>query len=112
MTDDKVEVMAWAGDLDARAADRLAELLGTSRASGVRDVVLDLGQVGFVSSAGFGALVAETGAFREAGGDLWLCGFTPQVRAVADLLGLSRVARVHEDRAAALDALGAARMAG
>lgn len=104
-------VLAWTGDLDAGAAGRLAEALGDLRRSGRHHVIVDLAGVPFVGSAGFGTLVAESGAFREAGGDLWLCGFRPEVRGVADLLGLPRVTRVHEDVEEARAALRAATMA-
>ncbi|MBM3258421.1 MAG: hypothetical protein FJY99_01585 [Candidatus Sericytochromatia bacterium] len=54
---------------------------------------------------------APSRAFREAGGVLWLCGLRPEVRGVADLLGLPRVTRVHEDVEEARAALRAATMA-
>ncbi|MEB3236127.1 MAG: STAS domain-containing protein [Candidatus Sericytochromatia bacterium] len=103
-------VLEWAGDLDAGASARLAEALEALRHAGETHVIVDLGGVSFVGSAGFGVLVAESGAFRETGGDLWLCGFRPEVRGVADLLGLPRVARVHRDVAEARSALRAATM--
>jgi anti-anti-sigma factor len=80
------------------------------RRSGLHHVIVDLVGVTFVGSAGLGTLVAESGAFREAGGDMWLCGLMPEVRGVADLLGLPGGTRVHQDVEEARATLRAATM--
>jgi anti-sigma B factor antagonist len=78
--------------------DKVLELLDHSSPR----VLLDLGQVQFIDSTGCGALLACLRRLSESGGDLKLCCITSPVRALFDLVRMSRILEIHKTRAEAL----------
>jgi len=94
----------FAHPLDLRG-QRLADLSETLRGlveQGCFRIVLDLGQVRFLDSAGIGELVAWNKRLREKGGDIRLLRPTERVRNVLELTSLTRVFRIFADEPAAL----------
>ncbi len=69
-------------------------------------VVLDLGDVQFMDSSGCGALISGLKWVREVGGDLKVCGVSGPVRALFDLVRMSRIIDVHKTRDEAVQAFG------
>ena len=69
-----------------------------------RYAVVDLSRVRYLDSSGCGALVAAMTRFRAAGGDLRLCGPTPQVKTLLELVRLTRVLSLHATREEAIAA--------
>jgi anti-anti-sigma factor len=61
--------------------------------TGAAKVVVDLTDVSYVSSGGWGIFVGEVGGLRKRGGDIVLCGMTPEVFDVYELLGFADVLR-------------------
>lgn len=57
----------------------------------VNKLVLDLSRLQFVDSRGCGAIIACLKHVSAAGGDLKLCGVTPAVRTVLELIRLHRI---------------------
>jgi anti-sigma B factor antagonist len=70
-------------------------------------LVVDLGRVSFVDSAGCGALVATHRRCREEGGALRVCGVAAPVKTVFDLARINRVLAIYPTRAAAVAAFAA-----
>lgn len=60
-------------------------------ALGRRRFVLDLSEVGHITSLGLGIVVAAWASIRQAGGALRVCGVSPRVRASLEVCGLDRV---------------------
>jgi anti-sigma B factor antagonist len=87
-----VEVLAETVDLSnaTELKARLADLTAAHRFA-----VVDLGRVRYLDSSGCGALVGAMTHFRSAGGDLRLCGATPQVKTLLELVRLTRVLTLH-----------------
>jgi anti-sigma B factor antagonist len=71
---------------------------------GSRKLLVDLGQVGYIDSAGMGALVASLKHARSVGGDLRLCALQDDVRAIFEMTRLNRAVTIHGTRSEALDA--------
>ncbi len=87
------------GDETSTFQDRLISL----RSDGISSVVLDMGGVALISSAGVGMLIAGAKSMREAGGDLRLANITERVHNVLVVITqLGAVFRIFEtaDRAA------------
>ena len=78
--------------------DKVLELLNPSSPR----VLLDLTQVQFIDSTGCGALLACLRRLTELGGELKLCCITSPVRALFDLVRMSRILEIHKTRAEAL----------
>jgi len=82
-----------AGDLDMATALELETRLDAHlRAGGVNAVVLDLARVGFIDSAGVGALVAIRERAQELGIDLTITPVSDRVRRILYLTGLGDIA--------------------
>jgi anti-sigma B factor antagonist len=77
-----VEILADAVDTN-NSADLKAAL--TEAATAHKRVLVDLGQVKFIDSAGCGAIIAALPKARAAGADLKLCNLTPQVLSLFEL---------------------------
>ena len=69
-----------------------------------RQIVLELGEVAYIDSAGLGALVGLYTSARNAGGDIKLANLGPRLR---DLLQITRLYTVFEVFATAEDAAAA-----
>lgn len=65
-------------------------------------LVLDLNQLGFISSAGLRSLLLSAKAARRGGGDLRLAGATATVRRVFLLVGMQDIFRIFDDVPAAI----------
>jgi anti-sigma B factor antagonist len=102
-----------AGDTLAQPLDlsghRLSDLGATLRLlldQGCRQIVLDLGQVTFLDSAGLGELIACRKRTLEKGGDILLLRPRGKVRELLDMLHLTRVFRIFDDEGPALASFG------
>lgn len=60
------------------------------------DIVLDLGQVGFIDSSGLGALVRLVSKARSKGGDLKLCSLQQQARKALEMTNLLSVFETYD----------------
>lgn len=94
------------GFIDTHTAEELERRLFAALASGRRHLVVDLANVDYVSSAGWGVFVSVVRRAREAAGDLVLAGLSREVRDVFELLEFSSLMSAHADVHAALEALG------
>jgi anti-sigma B factor antagonist len=69
---------------------------------GTSNLVIDLSQVTYMSSAGLRELVAALKRVREGGGDLRLCAPSERVSNVIELAGLNSIIEIFADRAMAV----------
>ena len=84
----------------------LSGTIETTNASGLEDtleriiddrcfrIVVDLGMVKYISSAGWGIFISEIKRIRRNGGDIKLAAMTPEVREVFELLEFNLVEMV------------------
>jgi anti-sigma B factor antagonist len=103
----KTTVVIAKGRLDSNTSKiletRLTDLASVPAAS----LVVDLGQVDYVSSAGLRVLLIAVKKVKGGGGKLALCAIQPQVREVFDISGLSAVFAIHPERSTSVQAVGA-----
>ena len=92
------------GDLDMATSPRLLAGLQRVVDAGDRQVVVDLGEVGFLDSSALGALVLTFKNLRDAGGCLRLAAVQPAVRSVLSITSIDRAIDVHDSVEAAEDA--------
>jgi anti-anti-sigma factor len=88
---ESLHVIAPAGILDASQGDALREQFMAAIEQGVTGFQLDMEQISFMDSAGFGALVMILKKVRESGGRLVLTGVQHQVRLVLELTGTDKI---------------------
>ena len=80
--------------------DKFKELVGANNTR----VVVDLKDVGYVSSAGWGIFVGEIKGVRQRNGDIKLAGMNQDVREVFDLLEFNTLLTPYNSKEDALNA--------
>lgn len=81
----------------------------SSRLRGGSRVLLDLGDVTYLDSSGCAAILncwRRVGADRPGRGCLMLCGLSPEVRSIVELVRIHRILDIYETRSEALRAFG------
>jgi anti-sigma B factor antagonist len=104
LPDNGVVVVRLAGYLDAHTFERLEEAIAELFSKGHYKLVVDLGEVEYISSAGAGVFIGTLSEAHEHNGNIVLMNPTANVREVFDLLGLTTIFQVVDDRATALAA--------
>ena len=99
-----VRVIYIRGHVDAHTAPRLEDAIGAIAGEGAHQVVLDLADLTYISSAGLGVLTGTLGSFRERGGDLKLARTPDKVYRVLDLLGFTRLLALFDSTEEAIGA--------
>ncbi len=83
---DGVSVLRVSGYLDTTTAGELEKAVFSLVDRGHYRIVIDLGGVDYISSAGWGIFIGEIKAIRNHGGDLKLAGMVGDVHEVYQLL--------------------------
>src|SRR5215210_5705781 len=77
------------GEGDSQVRDRVKDLL----ADGQRSILLDLGNINYIDSAGLGALISSYTTTKREGGQLKLVNLTKRIQ---DLLAITKLITVFE----------------
>lgn len=99
-----VTIVAPRGDIDMAVSDDLRARLTSLVDRGRVRLVLDLGAVTYIDSAGLGALVAALKHARATGGDIRVCAPASDVRSLFEMTRLDNVVSVHATREEAVAA--------
>ena len=98
-------IVELSGRIDATTAGDVKAQLVELIASGQSRLVLNLRDVGFIDSTGLGMLVSCLRRCRAKGGELLLAEMPEFARSIFDLTRVSRVFRIEESEAEAVQAL-------
>lgn len=79
---DRVETLLLEGELGEAELLQVCEELGKRLQRGVRQVVIDLGEVAHLDYRGVRPLMARAESFRRAGGDVKLSALSPYLAAI------------------------------
>ncbi len=74
---------------------------------GQRRLLLDFGDLAYISSAGLRIVLLAAKKMKTAGGRLALCSLNPQIAEVFEISGFNRIIDIHPSRDAALSTLSA-----
>jgi len=91
---DKVTVVIPIGDIDALTAKEVSAFLDSQLREGENQLVADLSQVGYMSSAGLRALLAALKEARHQKGDFRLAAAQDNVRQVLEMSGFTGIFQV------------------
>lgn len=103
-TDENIVVLAVRGRLDSNSAGSLEDTL-CERMQASPALIVDFGEVQYVSSAGLRVLLKAAKIARSCSHTLALCALSAHVREVFDVSGFSSIFQIHENRSQALSAL-------
>ena len=98
---DKV-VLRVAGRMDAENADQFEQQCESCISDGFTKLVIDLGELKYVSSMGLRSFVAIAKKLRDKGGNLSLCRLTGLVQQVFQITRLDQVLPPHDSVESAL----------
>jgi anti-sigma B factor antagonist len=90
-----VQLIRLSGSLDMYSFPRLEEQLNTLFQQGKHYVVLDCRELDYIGSAGLGALIGFAKQAREHNGDVRLLNVPDRIYKIIELLGFTKVLRVH-----------------
>ncbi|MGF1505614.1 MAG: STAS domain-containing protein [Chloroflexi bacterium] len=93
---DGVTILALFGTLDALTAAQLEGAVESALSAEERQLVLNLADLIFLSSAGLRTLITATRAAREHDGDLRVAAVSERVRRVLELAGFDRIVPVFD----------------
>lgn len=75
--------------LDNNNAHEMVEVISKAQESGYKYIIVDFGELEFLSSAGVGSILGTIEISREAGGDIVLCNVRPTIMHVLEVLDLA-----------------------
>ncbi|NPA80319.1 MAG: STAS domain-containing protein [Thermotogae bacterium] len=92
-----VLIIKLKGDLDTYTAQDFLEFFQRHLKGGKNRFVVDMSEVDFVSSSGWGALSSAYKKSREKGGNLVLYGLRGQVKRVYRIMGFRVILKAYDD---------------
>lgn len=95
---DDVKIVQPEGLLDGTKASKVRLEISDCLEAGAKVVLLDLKDVTFIDSSGLGALVSALKTVRAAGGQMFVCSISDQVKILFELTSMNRVFKVYNDR--------------
>lgn len=102
LTKDGKGIFAVNGSIDALTSAQLTDLINEKLAEGHTELVIDLNQVEFLSSAGLRAILGALKESRQRGGDLHLAAAQPGVEKVLKISGFTSILKFYPNRQEAL----------
>ncbi len=100
--DGEIQILQLRGSVDALSASDLDKTLQAALAAAESRIVVDLSSVDFVSSAGFGSLLAAGRTSRRTGAKMIVCGVHGSAEEAIKVLGIAEFFTMAPDRASAL----------
>lgn len=100
-----VRIVRVEGEIRTEDARTLGTTFEDLLEEGDLDLVLDLGQVGYVTSAGLGHIVSIAAVLRRRGGNLAVCNLQGDVRKAFAVTRIDRVVEVLPNVEAAIEAV-------
>ena len=95
-------VVSIQGSIDPRNLESLSASRAAARGRGYRMLVLDLGEIRYINSAGLSYLVNLSDLLEERGGGLHLANPQPKVKVVFELMGVTQFFKLHKTVQSAL----------
>jgi len=83
--------------LDNNNAHEMVEVITKIQEAGYKYIIVDLGDLEFLSSAGVGSILGTIEISREVGGDIVLCNVRPTILHVLEVLDLADYLTVKAD---------------
>jgi anti-anti-sigma factor len=91
-------LLTLSGTIETTNASGLEETLERIIDDKCYRIVVDLGSVKYISSAGWGIFISEIKRIRRNGGDIKLAAMTPEVREVFELLEFNSILKPFHDK--------------
>jgi len=100
--DNSLTLLTLSGTIETTNASGLEETLERIINDKCYRIVVDLGSVKYISSAGWGIFISEIKRIRRNEGDIKLAAMTPEVREVFELLEFNSILKPFDDKESAV----------
>jgi anti-sigma B factor antagonist len=100
---DDLSIIKLEGYLDAHTAPQFEQTIQTEMEAGRLRIIVDCEKLTYISSAGLGVFMSFIEEIRELGGDIKICGLTPKVRSVFEILGFTELFDICETQTEAVE---------
>ncbi len=107
-----ISIIKVGGYIDTTTSSELERALDSLLKQGRFFIVVDLGNVDYISSAGWGIFISEIKSIRENGGDLKLVRMVPDVYEIFELLEFHHILDVYDKVDEAVDKFETSEAAG
>ncbi len=91
-----ISIIKVGGYIDTTTSSELERALNSLLKQGRFFIIVDLGNVDYISSAGWGIFISEIKSIRENGGDLKLVRMVPDVYEIFELLEFHHILDVYD----------------
>jgi len=91
------------GYIDTQTCGRMLQEIHEVMREGAYQIIVDMGQVNYVSSAGWGVFVGEIKGIRENGGDLKIVQMVPEVYDIFEMLEFNSILDQYDNIEEAID---------
>ncbi len=98
-----VALLQVRGYIDTQTCSEMLREMTAVLKQGIFHLIVDMSQVNYVSSAGWGVFVGEIKGIRENGGDLKLVQMMPEVYDVFEMLEFNRILECYDNIEEAID---------
>ncbi len=95
------------GYIDAHTVIEFERAIHTTIDAGLKFIILDITGLSYISSAGIGAMMGLARKLSQGGGDMVLMNPSPKVFAILDGLGFTRIFKIADDEASAVEMIQA-----
>ena len=92
----QISIIKVGGYIDTTTSSEVERALNGLLKQGRYQIIIDLGNVDYISSAGWGIFISEIKAIRENNGDLKLVQMIPDVYEIFELLEFHHILDVHD----------------
>lgn len=99
---DDLTILSLEGYLDAHTAPAFESAVQEEIDAGHKRLIVNCERLSYISSAGLGVFMSFIEEIREGGGDIKICGATPKVMQVFEILGFPALFDLLPDVAAAV----------
>jgi len=99
---DDFTILSLEGYLDAHTAPAFENAVQEEMDAGHKRLIVNCERLNYISSAGLGVFMSFIEEIREGGGDIKICGATPKVLQVFEILGFPALFDLLPDVAAAV----------
>ncbi len=98
----QISIIKVGGYIDTTTSSEVERALNNLLKQGRYQIIIDLGNVDYISSAGWGIFISEIKAIRENNGDLKLVNMIPDVYEIFELLEFHHILDVYDSVQAAV----------
>jgi len=99
---ERVVLLNLKGTIETTNAGSLEDVIERIIKESCFKIVVDLSEVSYVSSAGWGIFISEIKRVRRESGDIKLAAMRPEVREVFDLLEFNNILKPYPDKREAI----------